>query len=173
MGVEDQGPRLLLRRGRRRDALHDSVEESTHALARLRGDLQNLFLVHTEQLDDFLGDGGNVGYGQVYLVDDGDDLQVVLHSEVQVGERLGLYTLASVHDKQRSLTGGYGARDLVGEVNVTWGVYEVERPLPIGAVIEEADGLGLDGYTPLALQVHGVEDLGHPLPLGNGVGRVK
>ena len=99
--------------------LHDSVEDATHALARLRGDLQNLLLVHTEQLDDFLGDAGNVGYGQVYLVDDGDDLQVVLHSEVQVSERLGLDALARVHDEERSLTGGYGARDLVGEVDVT------------------------------------------------------
>jgi hypothetical protein len=53
------------------------------------------------------------------------------------------------------------------------GVYEVERPLAVGAVIEEADGLCLDGYAPLSLQFHGVQDLGYALPLGDGVGCIQ
>ncbi len=53
------------------------------------------------------------------------------------------------------------------------GVYQVERPVPVGAVVEQADGLGLDGNTPLALQLHGVEDLGDPLALRHGVGEVQ
>ncbi len=36
----------------------------------------------TEQLHELLRDGGHVGHRQVYLVEDGDDLQVVLHRQV-------------------------------------------------------------------------------------------
>jgi hypothetical protein len=43
---------------------------------------------------------GHVGYGEVYLVEDGDDLEVVLHRQVQVRERLGLDALARVDDEE-------------------------------------------------------------------------
>jgi hypothetical protein len=33
----------------------------------------------------------------------------------------------------------------------------------------EAHGLGLDRYTPLALELHGIQDLGNALALGDGV----
>ena len=151
------------------DAVHDRVEDVHHALAGLGGDLQDLFLFHAEKLHEFLRDGRNVGYGEVYLVEDGDDLQVVLHRQVEVGERLGLYALARVHDEERSLAGCYGPRDLVGEVDVARGVDQVQVPLAVVPVVEDADGLGLDRDAPLALEVHGVEDLVHPLALGDGL----
>src|SRR3712207_7037579 len=62
-------------------------------------------------------------------------------------------------------------RDLIGEVHVTGGVYEVEGPLAVVPVVDEAHGLGLDRYAPLALELHGVQDLVHPLPLGYGIDR--
>src|SRR5215211_5741298 len=173
VGVEDQGARLLSRGLRGRHPVNDSVEHAFNTFACLGGDLEYLLFVRAEQLHKLLGRGGYVGYGEVYLVEDGDDLQVVLHRQVQIGERLRLDALARVHDQERTLAGGYGARDLVGEVHVARGVYEVERPLAVASVVEEADGLGLDGYAPLALEVHGVQDLVHPFPLGYGIGRIR
>src|SRR3712207_7310585 len=64
-------------------------------------------------------------------------------------------------------------RDLIGEVHVTGGVYEVEGPLAVGPVVDEAHGLGLDRYAPLALELHGVQDLVHPLPLGYGISYIQ
>ena len=116
---------------------------------------------------------GDVRYGEVYLVEDGDDLEVVLHREVEVGEGLGLDALAGVDDEQRSLAGGDGARDLVGEVDVSRGVYKVQVPLAVAPLVQDAHGLGLDRYPPLALQLHGVQDLVHPLALGDGLGYVE
>ncbi len=173
VGVEDQGPRLVVFGLGRGDTVHDGVEHAGHVLAGLGGDLDDLLFVDAEELHELFRHGLYVRDGEVYLVEDGDDLEVVLHGEVEVGEGLGLDALARVDDEQRPLAGGDGARDLVGEVDVAGGVYEVQVPRAVVPLVEDADGLGLDRNPPLAFQVHGVQDLVHPLALGNGLGYVE
>ncbi len=56
---------------------------------------------------------GDVGVRQVDLVDDRDDREVLLHRQVNVGDRLGLDPLGRVHDQQRAFAGAEAARDLV------------------------------------------------------------
>ena len=93
----------------------------------------------------------------------------MVHGEVGVRQGLGLDALGGVHDEQRPLAGGERARDLVVEVNVARGVYEVQGVLlaVFGAVIE-ADGAGLDGDAALLFEVHVVEDLALHLPALDG-----
>ena len=67
-----------------------------------------------------------VGGGQVDLVDHGQDLQVVLHGQIGVGQGLGLDALGGVHHQHRALAGGQGAGDLVVEVHMARGVDEVQ-----------------------------------------------
>ena len=74
--------------------------------------------VDADDVLDLLPDALHVGARQVDLVDHGDDLEVVLHREVGVGQRLGLDALAGVDDQQRPFAGGQAARDLVGEIDV-------------------------------------------------------
>ena len=63
-----------------------------------------------------------------------------------------------------------GARHLVGEVDVAGGVDEVELVgLPVIGLVHHAHGLALDGDATLALDVHGVEQLGLHVALGHGV----
>ena len=64
--------------------------------------------------------------GQVDLVDDRDDLEVVVEREVGVGERLRLDALRGVDDQQRAFAGRERARHFVGEVDVAGRVDEVE-----------------------------------------------
>ena len=64
--------------------------------------------------------------GQVDLVDDRDDLEVVVDREVGVGERLRLDALRRVDDEQRALARRERPRDLVGEVDVAGRVDQVE-----------------------------------------------
>ena len=97
----------------------------------------------------------------------------MLHREVEVGEGLGLDALAGIDDQERPLAGGDGARDLVGEVDMSWGVYKVKVPLAVVPVVEDADGLGLDCYPPLALKIHGIQDLVHSLALRDSLGYVE
>jgi hypothetical protein len=96
-----------------------------------------------------------LGAGEVDLVDDGDEFEVLADGEVGVGERLRLDALRGVHDEERALAGRERARDLVGEVHVAGRVDEVEDVgLAVAGAVVEADGVGLDGDAALALQVH-------------------
>ena len=67
-----------------------------------------------------------LGAGQVDLVDDGDEFEIVLDGEIGVGERLRLDALRGVDDEQRALAGRKRARDLVREIDVAGRVDQVE-----------------------------------------------
>ena len=69
---------------------------------------------------------GGVGGGQVDLVEHRQDLQVVLHGQVGVGQGLGLHALGGIHHQHRALAGGQGAGDLIVEVHMARGVDEVQ-----------------------------------------------
>src|SRR5215210_743315 len=79
VGIEDEGPRRLVLGLWRRDAGHDRVEDPFYVLSGLGGDLDDLLLSDAEQFYQLLGDGRDVGYGEVYLVEHGYDLEVMLH----------------------------------------------------------------------------------------------
>ena len=105
--------------------------------------------------------------GKVDFVDDGDDFEAVVDGEVCVGEGLRLDALRCVDDQQRALAGGERARDLVAEVDVAGRVDEVELVgLAVVRLVDHAHGVGLDGDAALALEVHGIEDLGLHLARG-------
>ena len=72
----------------------------------------------TDHIFDLLGDLLRVGAGQVDLVQDGYQLQVVLQSHVGVGQGLGFHALGGVHYQDSALTGGQAAGDLVGKVHM-------------------------------------------------------
>ena len=74
-------------------------------------------------------DALRLGARQVDLVDDGDERQVRLERQVDVGQRLRLDALRGVDDEQRALAGGQRARDLVAEVDVAGRVDQVQLVL--------------------------------------------
>ena len=79
-----------------------------------------------------------------------------------------------VDDEERAFAGGEGAGDFVGEVDVAGGVDEVELVgFAVVGLVHHADGVGLDGDAALALEVHGVEDLGLHLARGEGAGELE
>ena len=120
---------------------------------------------------DLLADAFGFGGGQIDLVDDGDDFEVVMEREVGVGEGLGFHALGGIDHQEGAFAGLQAARDFVGEIDVAGGIDQVElvHLAVVGAVVE-ADGVGFDGDAALALQVHGVEDLLHHFALGERAG---
>ncbi len=64
--------------------------------------------------------------GQVDLVDHRDDLQIVFHRGVGVGDRLGFDALKGVDQQQGTLAAGQRARDLVMEVHVARRVNQIQ-----------------------------------------------
>ena len=78
---------------------------------------------------DLLLGGLDLGAGQINLVDDRDDGQLVVHGQLGVGERLGFDALRGVNHQQRAFTRREAARDLVGEIDVPRRVDEVQLVL--------------------------------------------
>ena len=101
--------------------------------------------------------------GKINFVDDGNDLQIGVQGHVYVGEGLGLDALGGVHHQQRALTGCQRTADLIGEVNMTGGINEVEGVgFAVPGLVLHVDGLGFDGDAAFPLQLHGVKNLlGH------------
>ena len=140
---------------RRRDPLHDGVEELGHPLARLGRDAQDRVGRDAEDPLDLRRVLLGLGGGQVDLVEGGHDLEVVLEGLVAVGQGLGLDALGGVDQEHGTLAGGQRPAHLVAEVDVAGGVDEVEDVV----LPADPDVLRLDGDAPLALEVHGVEVL--------------
>ena len=104
--------------------------------------------------------------GQIDLVDDGDDLEVVLDRQIGVGQRLRLDALRGVDDEQRPFRRGQRARDLVGEVDVARRVDQVQDVgLAVVGMVGQPDRVRLDRDPAFALEVHRVEHLGFHLAL--------
>jgi hypothetical protein len=85
---------------------------------------------------------------------------VVLNRLIDIGERLRLHALAGIDHEQRAFAGGQRAVHLIGEVHMARRVDQVERVgLAILGLVDQADGLRLDGDAALALDIHRIEHL--------------
>ena len=144
----------------RRDVGDEILEGILNAHARLRTDQTSLGRVDSDDLFDLGADPFRIRLGKVHLVEDRQHFKALLDGRVAVRHRLGLYALPGIDHQKRTLAGRQGARHLVGKIDVTGGVDEVQEVgFTVTRVILKRDALGLDGDTALALDVHGIEHL--------------
>ena len=165
--IEDQRPQgCFAVTAWRRNALDDSLEDLVDADA-LLGRRQDAVLAwQAHDALDLFAHHLRLSAGQVDLVDDGHDLEVVLEGQVDVGERLRFHALRRVDHQQRAFARRQRAGYLVSEVDVTRGIDQVELvQLTVRRLILHAHGFGFDGDALLALEVHCIEHLGHHLTL--------
>ena len=166
--VEDEraqrGVRIPRRRG---DALDDRVEELLHARAGLPRGEQDLVLAEAERRAELLAHDVEVDVRKVDLIDDGYDLEALLHGEICVRERLGLDPLRRVDEQHCAFACRERAAHLVREVNVTRRVDQIQLVISPG----HPDRTRLDRDPVLALQLHRVEELLAHLPERHGAGR--
>ncbi len=175
MRVEDQALERLVRIALgRRDALHDRFEDFGDARPILGGGQKDLFARDREDALELLDHHVHLCRRQVDLVEHRDDRQVLLHRQVDVGERLRLDTLGGVDDEDGALTGLQAAADFVAEVDVSGRVDQVEAvDQAIFGQVLEPDCASLDRDAVLALEIHRVEHLGGHLARVDGVGALE
>ena len=143
-----------------RQAMHDGFENLRHVEPGLRGNENRVRRVEPDHVLDLLLDLVGLGGRQIDLVEHRHDLVIVVERLVDVGERLRLDALAGIDHKQRALTGGERAVDLIGEVDVAGRVDEVEDVgLAVTGAVIEPHRLRLDGDAALALDIHRIEHL--------------
>lgn len=76
--------------------------------------------------------------------------------------------LCRIDEQQRSLTGGQTTGHLVGEIDMTGRVDQMQRiGLSIFSLIPDGDGMGLDRDPSLTLKIHRIKDLFSELPGGD------
>jgi len=161
LGVEDErreGLRRVAFWGR--DAIDDRLENLLDPDALLGGAPDVAEGVEAQFGVDLLQDTVHVRRQEVDLVDDGDDGQVVLHGQVEIGDRLGLDALGGVDQQEHPLAGGERPRHLVRKIHMARRVDQVENVVPpVLRAVGKGDGLALDRDPPLTLDVHVVEQL--------------
>ena len=156
---------------RRRDEFDDGFKDILDPDPLFGGGGDGVIAGDGEDVFELLAAAGDIGGGKVDFVEDGEDGEVLLHGEVDVGHGLGFHALGGIDDEDGALASGEGPGDFVGKVNVAGGVEEVELVgLTVLGFEREGDGMGFDGDPFFPLEVHGVEVLGLGLPLGNGLG---
>ena len=157
--------RVLIALGRGQ-AGDERIQHGLDAQPGLGGDLHRARRVDADDVLDLLLHPLRLGRGEVHLVEQRDDLVVVVHRLIGVGESLGLHALGGVDDQERALACCQGAAHLVGEVDVAGGIHQIDDMLCApGAAISEAHGLRLDRDATLALELHRIQHLAGHLAL--------
>ena len=174
-GVEHESPRGRLRiAARRRHLLDDPLQELGDPLPFLGGDEQNIRRIEPDHLLDLLRDAIGLGRGQVDLVDDRNDLEVLRDGQIGVRECLRLDSLRRVHDKERSFAGLKRAGYFVRKIHVPRRIDQIEDVvLSIVGPVVHPHRLRLDGDHALALEIHLVEELIASFALRQSVGGIE
>src|SRR6185369_4755953 len=174
-GVEQQRLERSIRvPDRRRNLLDDLLKNLVSADSLLGAGQNRLMGIDADDILDLLLDPFRIGRRQIDLVQHREHLEVYIQGEIDVGKGLGLDPLGSVNHQQSAFTGGQRAGHFIGKVNMAGSVDQVEYIIDAGVrAIIEPYGLGLDGNTPLPLQIHLVKELVLLIPVGNRSGILK
>ena len=98
----------------------------------------------------------------------------MLHREVNVRQRLGLYALGGVDYQERAFARSQASGDLVREVDMARRVYQIELVLLARyGTVGHAYSLGLYGDSALAFEVHRIQVLLDHVSGVDGTGNLK
>ncbi len=151
-----------------RQLLDDSREHVLNPQTGLGRDGDGRERIEPQVLFDLLAHPLDIGGGQIDLVDYGQQFQVVIQGQVEVGDRLRLDALGGIHDNHGAVARQERAPHLVRKIDVPRGVDQVQLiVLPVGSAVGKRDRIALDGDPPLALDIHRVEQLVAKLALRN------
>ncbi len=159
--VKDQRPQLVgALAGGAGDALDDGFQNILDADAGLGAGEHCFIGGNGEHIFKLPFDHGDVGIREIDFVDDRDQLQPLFFGQMHIGDRLRLHSLGGVNDEECSFTRREGTRDLIGKIDVPWGIHQVELvSVPVQRLVLHRHRMRLDGDAALALQVHRVEQL--------------
>ena len=159
-GVEDHRPCRSVRVALgRRDLPDHLVEQFGHTHTGLARHPQHLLGFTPDDVRDLARVPVWVGGRQVDLVEHRDDGEVVVHRQVQIRQRLRLDALRGIDEQHRPLARLQRTAHLVGEVDVSGCVDQVDDVVLVTDLPRQPNVLRLDGDATLAFDIHPVEVL--------------
>ena len=88
-----------------RNTFHDGVQNVLYALTGLARRTDNVLVLATDEFHNLVLHLVRHCTRHVYLVDDGNNLQVVVYRHIEIRDGLRLYALRGVNHQQRALAG--------------------------------------------------------------------
>lgn len=160
-GIEDEGAEFVWEFGLwGGDSGGDGLEDFRDALAGFGATAEALLARDSEDIFELLHNAFDAGGGHIDFIEDWDNAEVSGGSEGGVGDGLCFDALGCVDDEDGAFAGGEGAGDFVREVDVAWGIDEVEGiGLTVPGGVAHCDGVGADSDTAFAFEVHVIEEL--------------
>ena len=172
-GIKNQTAQRLFRIvRRRRHLLHNPLQHLFHIFAGFGGNGNGIGHVKADDVFHFLLHPVDVRAGKVDFINDRNDFQVMVQSQVHIGQSLGLHPLGGINDKDSSFAGGKTAGYFIIKIHMAWGVDQVQFiGIAVFILVHEPHGLLLNGDAPFPLQIHGVQNLGFHVPLLHRTGK--
>ena len=151
--------------------MHDGFEHFFDAESRFGADQDGFVGIHSDDGFDLLLDAVDFRAGQIDLVHDGNDRQVMVDGEIRIGQRLRFDALRRIDDQQRAFAGGKASGDFVTEIDVAGRIDQIEDVvLAVSGVVVQPDGFGFDRDAAFLLEIHVVENLSGHFALGERAG---
>ena len=159
--IEDEGAQgCVCIADRGRNVVDNGFEKVVHAFAGFCRAQNGIVCWNRQSILDLLAGTVGVGCREIDLVDQGDDFKIRVHCHHGVGNRLRLDTLRSIYDENGAFACRQGTRDLVGKVDMTRCIDEVELVrFTVVCRVVDAHSLAFDRDAALALDVHRIEQL--------------
>ena len=155
----------------RRDSFDDGLQNILNANVFLGATGHSIFTRDRQDILDLRDGPVDIRVGQINFIDHRNNLEILFHREMDIGDGLRLHTLCSIDNQQGAFTGAETARNLIGEIHMPGSVDEIQFIcFTILRCVGHGHRMGLDGNAPLALQVHRVQQLILHLTLANRIG---
>lgn len=135
--------------------LHHRRKNALYADPLFRRYAQNSIRHASEQFRHFLCHALRISRWQIDLIEHRNNCEIMFHSHIEHRQRLRLNTLRGIHEQNGSFTRGEAAAHLVPKIRMPRSVDEIE----LHTRILHTHRLELDGNPPLALQIHGIQQL--------------
>ena len=111
---------------RSRNSFNDRFENFLHAISILSADEQGILGIHSDDRIQLLARSPHIGAGKIDLIDDRQDLEMMIESQVGIGERLRLYSLRCIDNQKSALASCKASRNFVTEVDVAWRIDQIQ-----------------------------------------------
>ena len=173
VGIKDQGLQgILIIAFGRRQIFHDTLQDIFHIQSCLCRDTRCIGTVQTDDVFDLFLCPLDIGTGQIDLVDDRQDLQIIVQSQVGICQSLGFDALRCIYHENCSVTGCQGSGHLIGKVDMARCIDQMEDIfLTVFGLVGKLNDVQFDRDASLSFQIQGIQDLILHLSFGYGIGQ--
>ena len=126
--------------------------------------------IQSDYIFNFLAHNIRLCTGKINFIDNRNDFQIIIQSQIDIGQCLCLDALCRIHNQNGSLTGRKRTGYLICKIDMSRCIDQMENIiLSILRFIFQLYGIQLDRDAALPFQIHGIQQLFLHFPLFNSI----